>query len=170
MKILIDGYNLIFECGLHGKRINSASLANARMGLLQTIKKRVANELHKETTVVFDAKRQPLSGQQERESYGGIEVLYSVNYPDADELIELLIKKHAAPKQLLVVSSDHRLQKAALRRKSKTIDSGDWYDQILEEDFVEQEEQESAGRSSNSLLTDEDLARFKKDIDKELGG
>ena len=42
---------------------------------------------------------------------------------DADAAIERLIRRNSAPKRLHVVSSDHRIQKAAKRRRAKFYDS-----------------------------------------------
>jgi hypothetical protein len=61
----------------------------------------------------------------------GITVRFAANYDDADALIEELIGQHSAPRRLVVVSSDHRLHRAARRRKAKPIDSEDWYAQLL---------------------------------------
>ncbi len=44
-------------------------------------------------------------------------ILYAVNDEDADERIEKLIAAHSAPKNLTVVSSDHRIRQAATRRR-----------------------------------------------------
>lgn len=169
MKILIDGYNLIFECGLHGRKVNANSLAKARTELLQQITKYLSPEQCRNVTVVFDAKRQPLSDQQATENFAGIEVLFSRDYDDADALIEQLIKEHSHPKQLTVVSSDHRIHKAALRRKAKPIDSGIWFDQLPGigaesvglSDLTESE-------SGADLLKKEDVEMFKKDVLRDL--
>jgi predicted RNA-binding protein with PIN domain len=128
MKYLIDGYNLIFECGLNAKQINSVSLAKARRRLLTTITSRLPAEDLPQTTVVFDAQKIPLSGQTEKTTVGGITVMYSIHYEDADSMIEELIAAHCAPKNLTVVSSDHRIQKATMRRNAISIDSQVWFD------------------------------------------
>ena len=54
-------------------------------------------------------------------------VRYARDYPDADSLIEELIQSDSAPRSLLVVSSDHRIQRAARRRRAGMIDSDLWY-------------------------------------------
>ncbi len=54
-------------------------------------------------------------------------VRYASEYRDADALIEQLIEEHHAPRSLLVVSSDHRIQRAARRRRASFIDSDRWY-------------------------------------------
>lgn len=171
MKTLIDGYNLIFECGLQGRKTDAHSLARGRIRLLRTIARILAEDERRETVVVFDAEKQIFSGQRERDRYQQIQVLYALHYFEADDMIEHLIDKHSAPKQLLVVSSDHRIQKAALRRRAATIDCGDWYDELLKraerpgghENQVDRIESADPG----PLLTDSELAAFQDDLDQE---
>jgi hypothetical protein len=54
-------------------------------------------------------------------------VHYASNYDDADELIEELIAQNNVPRSLLVVSSDHRIQRAARRRRAQFVDSDIWF-------------------------------------------
>lgn len=170
---LIDGYNLIFECGLQGRQTTSQSLARARGVLLGTIAKSIPAANHSQVTVVFDARKLPFSGQQEQEFFGKIKVLYSINYPEADELIEELIAKHSVPKKLTVVSSDHRLHKAALRRNANPIDSGDWYDQLVAGEWSRnqtagQTDQSSDGeKPSEDVFSQQELDRFRQDMSEQ---
>jgi predicted RNA-binding protein with PIN domain len=67
-------------------------------------------------SVVFDAARAP-RGVPNEVTYQGIRVLYAKQQQEpADTLIEELIRQDSAPKQLLVVSDDHRLVQAGRRR------------------------------------------------------
>jgi hypothetical protein len=50
-------------------------------------------------------------------------VIYATKADSADECIQELIKSSSAPKNLTVVSSDHEIQRAARRRKAKSITS-----------------------------------------------
>lgn len=169
MKVLIDGYNLIFECGLQGRRVNSDSLARARQKLLRSIANSLATDQLPTITVVFDAKKQMLSGQRELSQFEQIRILYSINHADADELIEQLILQHSAPRHLTVVSSDHRIQKAALRRKARPMDSGEWYDELLAGRW----NVAAVGESGNlevepeNLLSETELDSFKDELDRE---
>ncbi|MEM9412319.1 MAG: NYN domain-containing protein [Planctomycetota bacterium] len=166
MKTLIDGYNLIFECGLHGRRINGATLAKARFELLDRILTVFPEQEWGTIAVVFDARKEMLSGQKEREDYRGIQVYYSIHFSEADEMIEEFIAKHSSPKKLLVVSSDHRIQKAALRRKAKVTDSGDWYDQL---DFFSQQMEENLEPSKiDNPLTEAEIDQFMNDLKDEM--
>jgi len=79
--------------------------------------------------IVFDASGNCRRGQNE-ERYRGLIVRFAQQYPDADTLLEQLIAQHTSPKQLTVVSSDHRVQRAAHHRRAKFIDSEKWYAQL----------------------------------------
>ncbi|HCA50521.1 MAG TPA: hypothetical protein DEP12_08955, partial [Planctomycetaceae bacterium] len=66
-------------------------------------------------------------------NYQGLLVHFAVGYPDADTLMESYIDVHTAPRNLTVVSSDHRVQRAAKRRRAQAIDSNVWYQRINHE-------------------------------------
>ena len=131
--ILIDGYNLIFQCGLEGRSRTPASLRRARGRLIGELKAGLADSIRKHTAVVFDATRLPSGESQPTRTESGLTIIYAIDHEDADTLIEILIQKNSTPKKLTVVSSDHRLHKAASRRKSTPIDSDEWFDQIAGE-------------------------------------
>lgn len=169
MKYLIDGYNLIFECGLHGREITGHSVALARTKLLRTITTHLPDSDHASVTVVFDASRRMVREELDREEFGEVQVLYSINFDEADDMIEHLIKKHSVPTRLTVVSSDHRIHKAALRRKAQPIDSDQWYEALIG-GRLKEPVQESADNDPprQALLTDEELEQMKRDLD-DLG-
>src|SRR6188768_4015672 len=52
--------------------------------------------------------------------------MFSRGGQDADALLEDLIAAERAPRELLVVSSDHRIQRAARQRGAKYADSDEW--------------------------------------------
>ena len=173
MKYLIDGYNVIFECGLHGKHVSGQSVAEARNRLLREIASHVPEQQHAAITVVFDASRRMIREEMDKEFFVNIAVLYSINFDDADEMIEHLIGQHSVPGQLTVVSSDHRLHKAALRRKAKPIDSGDWYDMLMEGRLLPDGNSASQAPQSEDpkqpLLSPEELEQLRKDVE-DLSG
>ncbi len=163
MKYLIDGYNLIFECGLHARQDHSLSLTKARNRLIQTIASWLPADDLTQTTVVFDAQKIPLSGQTEKTTVGGITVMYSINYEDADSMIEALIAAHSAPKNLTVVSSDHRIQKATLRRKATSIDSQAWFDRLTTKQAAEKSL--TTNRLPLPELTSSELTMFSQALE-----
>ncbi|MGC4004570.1 MAG: NYN domain-containing protein [Pirellulales bacterium] len=80
--------------------------------------------------MVFDAGQAPW-GLARVVNVAGITVHYASNHEDADGLIEELILADSSPKKLTVVSSDHRLHRAAKRRKATPVDSDRWFAQLM---------------------------------------
>lgn len=113
MPYLIDGYNLLHAMGLLGGTVGPHGLEKARAGLLGLVRG-THGEAAGEVTVVFDARHAP-PGAEPEAFVGGIHVRFALT-EEADDTIERLIRHDAAPKRLVVVSNDHRLQQAARRR------------------------------------------------------
>lgn len=120
--LLIDGYNLMHAVGAARERYGPGDLERRRNRFLNELASRLTERERARATVVFDA----------GESFSDLPRTYSVErmtisfaFPgsDADSLIEELLAKHSAPRQVQVVSSDHRLQRAAKRRRASFIDS-----------------------------------------------
>lgn len=98
--------------------------------MIDSLSSLASDEVKAGITIVFDAIRLPLEETETVSQKGGMTVMFAVDHEDADSLIEELILKNSSPKQLTVVSSDHRLHKAALRRKATPIDSDVWFDRL----------------------------------------
>ncbi len=130
MDYIIDGYNLIFQCGLQTRTATDDMLRKARGRLIHEILAGVPQTVAKRITIVFDAAERPLLAKGNSQTIGGMKIYYADQYDEADSMIEHLIVKHSVPRKLTVVSSDHRLHKAALRRKAIPIDSDLWFDQL----------------------------------------
>jgi len=130
MAIIIDAYNLIGSAGIITSGVGPGGLERARLALLNFLAESLdAGEVAK-TTVVFDAKDAP-AGLPRTVNHRGLVVRFAARYPDADSLIEELIGEESAPRSLTVVSSDHRIQRAARRRKATPVDSDVWYNSLL---------------------------------------
>jgi predicted RNA-binding protein with PIN domain len=120
MHYLIDGYNLLHAMGvLHG-RLGPTGLEKARLRLLGLLRAAYPPAEAPQVTVVFDAAG-AMAGATEVQDYHGIRVHFAVRQPQADDLIEILIGSDSAPKQLRVVSDDHRIQQAARRRRCVVV-------------------------------------------------
>lgn len=130
MDYIIDGYNLIFQCGLQTRTATDDMLRKARQRMIHEILSGVSKTVARRITIVFDAAERPLLAKGNSETIGGMKIFYADQYDDADSMIEHLITKHSVPRKLTVVSSDHRLHKAALRRKAIPIDSDLWFDKL----------------------------------------
>ena len=179
MDTIIDGYNLIFQCGLQTTSTASDMLHQSRNRLLNEIALYAGVEFAKRTTIVFDAAHRPPLAKTNRYRIKNVLVLYADQFDDADSMIEHLISKHATPKKLTVVSSDHRLHKAALRRKSIPIDSEVWYDRLLDGKFMSKTEAVKLPPPEGLVDVDwhdeldtggVDLSAIEAEVDAELNG
>jgi len=131
MALLIDGYNLLHASGILPRGLGPSTLERARNALLNFLVESLdAAELAK-AVVVFDARAAP-KGRPRVVTHRGLRVHFAPNPGDADALIEELIARDHSPRQLVVVSSDHRLQRAAKRRKAQPVDSDRWYHEVVQ--------------------------------------
>jgi predicted RNA-binding protein with PIN domain len=128
MPLLIDGYNLLNVTGITGRGNDLTALHRARRGLLQFLAASIEPAERAQTTIVFDAAGAP-PGLPPTFVHDGITVHFARD-SDADAMIEELIAAHHTPRTLTVVSSDHRIQRAARRRKATAIDSDRWYAEL----------------------------------------
>jgi predicted RNA-binding protein with PIN domain len=116
MRYLIDGYNLLHAMGVIRGRLGPAGLEKARGRLLGLLRGSYDKDEAAQVTVVFDAAEAP-PGIEEEQIFHGIRVRYAACYPEADDMIEWLVRHEATPAKLTVVSDDRRLQQAAVRKK-----------------------------------------------------
>jgi predicted RNA-binding protein with PIN domain len=128
--LLIDGYNVVSPVAAP-IRGDARWLQRERTQLLTRLTSHLSSELRNRTCVVFDAANPPPDRPSQFE-VDGIEVCFAVDHPEADDLLEEMIRGHHAPKQLAVVSSDRRVQAAARRRGATPFESEDWLDQLLD--------------------------------------
>lgn len=131
MSLLIDGYNLLNAVGIIGYGTGASSLERSRLALLNFLAESLDPAELAATTIVFDA-HSPPSGLPRVLEYRGLRIRFAVQYDDADSLLEELIRADSAPRRLTVVSSDHRVQRAARRRRARAVDSDIWYGEVLQ--------------------------------------
>ena len=130
MSLLIDGYNLLHASGILGGGVGPGGLERSRAALLNFLAESLDPADVRHTVVVFDAGANS-RGLPRSYEHRGLTVTFSSGHADADELIEQLIRRDSTPRRLTVVSSDHRLQRAAKRRKAHAIDSDKWFAAVL---------------------------------------
>ncbi|MFO0926891.1 MAG: NYN domain-containing protein [Gemmataceae bacterium] len=119
MSFLIDGYNLLYALGRLTRRSSRAAAVAARRWL--------ADQLSDVVTVVFDG---TVPGDEVRELQRRTQARIRFSGgQSADDLIEDLIAAEARPRELTVVSNDHRLQTAARRRGCNVLTCLDYYEQ-----------------------------------------
>ncbi len=130
MPLIIDGYNLLNVAGIMPRAIGPGGLQRAREAMLNVLAESIEAAELSSTTIVFDAAESPW-GVAKTSQHKGLLVRFAAREADADTLIEELIKAESAPKRLTVVSSDHRIQRAAKRRKATAVDSDIWFAQLM---------------------------------------
>jgi hypothetical protein len=140
MALLIDGYNLLNAigitgadegaAGIAGRASRTSSLHRSRAALLNFLVETLDVEEISHAIVVFDAAGAP-PGLPRELTHRGLKVRFAPRTSDADSLLEDLIRQDTSPRRLTVVSSDHRVQRAAKRRRARAVDSDVWYAEIL---------------------------------------
>jgi predicted RNA-binding protein with PIN domain len=127
--LIIDGYNLLHAAGFARCRYGPRDLERARRRLLVLLAEKLDPEERRRCTIVYDA--QDAAGDAPRaDEHHGIAVQFAAPGQDADAVIESHIEHHSAPRRLIVVSSDHRLHKAARRRGASPVDSESFLQQL----------------------------------------
>jgi len=129
MRLLIDGYNLMYARGLMERKLGPERFRRLRTRFLNDLAAALGPFAANETTVVFDASAPPADLPAET-MHKGLSIEFAVSDENADARIEFLIARHPTPKTLSVISSDNRIRQAAAHRKAKTITSEDFLDQL----------------------------------------
>lgn len=127
--LIIDGYNLLYAAGMGKASYGPRDLERCRHRLLNFLGDKLTAAEQARATVIFDARHPPPDAPR-LQMHGPLRVFFATPHGDADLFIEDLLVSHSAPKQVTLVSSDHRLQAVARRRKAKPIDSEAFFDEL----------------------------------------
>lgn len=127
--LIIDGYNLLYAAGMGRASYGPRDLERCRRRLLNFLADKLTAAEQARATVIFDARHPPPDAPR-MQMHGRLRVFFATPHGDADLFIEDLIATHSAPKSVTLVSSDHRLQTVARRRKAKPIDSEAFFDEL----------------------------------------
>jgi predicted RNA-binding protein with PIN domain len=114
MAIIVDGYNVLFAIADYGGQSVSKAIDDARGRLLDQLA-RYRRRSGEDVTVVFDSRRSK-GGAEQRESAGGVRVLYSHPPRIADDDIKRLAETTASGGDVRVITSDRELADACRRR------------------------------------------------------
>jgi predicted RNA-binding protein with PIN domain len=163
MALLIDGYNLLHATNIFGDAGPGSDLHRSRLALLRFLAASITDRERRETTIVFDASGAP-PGLPRVMEFERMQVRFAQRHSDADELIEELLEQHAAPRSLRVVSSDHRVQRAARRRGADYVDSSTWYGELR---ATQREEDQRIGSPAirEAGMSAEELAYWLNEFD-----
>jgi predicted RNA-binding protein with PIN domain len=156
MPLLIDGYNLLHASSVFATGRGGPTLERTRNALLVFLSESLPHDERPVTTIVFDAKNAP-PGLPRQTAFCGIKVHFAAAHAEADDLIEELIRAETSPRQLTVVSSDHRIQRAARRRKATAVDSEQWYATILRQSHERAQDKESDFAKPTLPLDEKDV-------------
>ena len=159
MALIIDGYNLLNATGVCGARGGARSFERSRQALLDLLADRLAPEERTATTVVFDAQAAP-PGLPRSTQHRGIQVRFAPRCDEADDLIEALIRADTAPRKLTVVSSDHRVQRAARRRRARAVDSEVWFPEFLQRPRTDSPSPADADAKPQGPLSEAEVAAW----------
>jgi predicted RNA-binding protein with PIN domain len=127
--LLIDGYNLLHASGVF-PAAGPPTLERAREALLDHLASLLDAKQIARTTIVFDAAYAP-PGLPHELTHQRLAVRFSRRGRSADELLEDLIAAEPDPRHLLVISSDHRVQRAARQKGAKFADSETWHAELV---------------------------------------
>lgn len=130
--LIIDGYNLMHAAGMARRTYAQGDMQKCRNELERHVASLLSAEALRRTTIVYDAFNSPGNDQRVHHRQG-LKVVFAPQGQDADGEIERLLSAHSAPRQVIVVSSDHRLHKAARRRRARCVDSADFLHDLEQE-------------------------------------
>lgn len=124
--LIIDGYNLMHAAGIARTRYAPGALEACRTRLHRELAARLDADVLAAAVIVYDA-FESVSNLDREQQHRGLNVLFAAQGRDADSLIERMLQRHSVPRRVIVVSSDHRLHKAARRRRARCVDSEDFW-------------------------------------------
>ncbi len=169
MRLLIDGYNLMFESTSIERRLDGKNALRAARGrLLHLLVELIEESMRDKTMIVFDAKKAP-PGLPDRYQYHGISIVFARDWESADEMIQTEIRKHSAPKTLTVVSSDHAIHRKATARGAQAIDSDVWLDEQIANRarLTRQGSQDTDPLESGDELSEQELESRNRKLSQE---
>lgn len=163
MRVLVDGYNLLFASSVFVPEGMAPTLSNTRDALLDFLAETIAAKLLPQTTVVFDAAQAP-PGLPKEMQHRGMRIVFSAKKSSADEVLEDLLDNAKQPKELLVISSDHRIQRAARQKGAKYVDSEQW---LKEQAANRKAQKQQSSELKPELPSSEDAAHWIEAFQKK---
>ena len=159
--LIIDGYNLLHAAGLARVQYGPGDLERARHRLASLLAEKLRADERPRCVVIFDAQQAP-SDVPRQSQHHGITLQFAPVGQDADTAIEQLVATHPAGRRMIVVSGDHRLQKAAKRRNAVPIDSDAFLQELNRRESISPLK-EAAGVSSPEKPPGREKPTAKKD-------
>lgn len=163
MALLIDGYNLLNVTGIFGEAGPGTALYRTRVAFLNFLASSFTKRERSRTTIVFDASGAP-PGLPRIITHEGMTVHFAPRQSDADEMIENLLEDWPAPRSLTVVSSDHRVQRAARHRGATFIDSERWYAELRASRRKKGAIDRDSGAKPTGILSPDEVAYWLREF------
>lgn len=154
-KLLIDGYNVLFQSQLVGRGRGRNWLPAARTRLQQLLTSRLTDAELSTTQLIYDA---PQFGQAPPQTTleSGMLICYAVDHAEADDLLEKIVRTHPTPKLLSVVSSDQRIRRCARARRAISVDSERFLEQLQQRPALSVQSRQAPTHADG--LTDAEVA------------
>jgi predicted RNA-binding protein with PIN domain len=129
-RLLVDGYNLMFGQGWEQSRHRShPGLQRGRDTLASNLADRIPAELRSSVCIVFDSLDAPAHlpcSMRMRDMH----VFFSRQWASADEMLQQILVAHPSPRTVVVISSDHAVQRKASARGAAWFDQDYWPEAI----------------------------------------
>jgi predicted RNA-binding protein with PIN domain len=129
-RLLVDGYNLLFGQGwAQPNQRSHLALQRGRETLVTQLAARTMPEQRSLIWIVFDSLDAPAHlpvSMRLRD----MEVFFSREWASADELLQQILVSHSTPKSVVVISSDHSVQRKAIARGATPFDHDQWIEAI----------------------------------------
>ena len=141
MPVLIDGYNLLRYMQAYDEQFEAIN-ESALCGIISEYLKRSRSN----GQIIFDGLGPP--DKSDLSGFGNLEVYFSGQDTEADDIIEEKISINSAPKRLIVVSTDRRIRAAASHRKAISVRSDLFFlemEKVLERKTLTPEPKEKRG-------------------------
>ena len=168
-RVLIDGYNLLFQSSVVGRGRGPGWLQQARLRMLYFLKNRLSEEDTAYVQVVFDASTSPIESVSvsSAEQSLGLQVFFASEYDEADDLLEELIRSHPHPKSLTVVSSDHRVQRCARARKASVLGAEEYWERLEQRSVAPAESDDGLSLDSKPDVDASDVDYWLREFDQD---
>jgi len=130
MRYIFDGHNLIFAVRGSGDQFASLTIEATTHFLCHILEEYLL--LKKSKGILFYDGTGPIDKRFYRK-FSRLDVEFSGEHFEADDLIEDEIVSCSAPKQLIVVSSDRKVRNIATRRRATSVASADFWVSVVKE-------------------------------------
>ena len=155
MALIIDGYNLLHASGILGRGTGPGGLERSRAALLNFLVESLVRKSAGADGCRVRRGRGAAGPAAASRTAVWLSQFASKRHDSADELIEELIEADTSPRRLTVVSSDHRLHRAARRRRARAIDSDVWFAEVLRARLSSAAKTNSTAKPSGPLSSGE---------------